>query len=247
MRRSRNPSERRHPKVTISLGAMIAFVATAAFLSPIADAAVVVHDNRDGTFQWVVSFSLVGGEIIKGNFLDITKPSDQDGNEKPTSFAQWFAPNQTSSEPGFHLISGVSSSFSNTSQTVDFVLIEWNGTTALQKPLREYSLGQSIAATDNWQGVGVYFYYLPFSDDFDSGTSAISRLAYFGVRTKINNKFHYGWVLLENYTTPIMWAYETVPETPIQIPVPAPSVVVVGGVLGLTMSSRRRHSQGVVR
>jgi hypothetical protein len=240
MRRSRNPSERRHPKVTTSLGAMIAFVATAAFLSPIAAAAVVVHDNRDGTFKWVISIDLFGADDIKGTFLDITQPPSQSGAEMSHTFGQWYVPNQTSSEPGFQIISGVSNSIAQAAKTTDFVLIEWNGTSALQKPLREYFFNEAVSASDNWQGIGVYFYYLPGYDDFNHGTSAISNLAYLGVRTKINNKFHYGWILLEDYTNPVMWAYETIPETPIQIPVPAPPGVLALVCAALIHSRRQR-------
>jgi hypothetical protein len=45
----------------------------------VADAEVIIHDNRDGTFQWIRHITFGGSILQQGNYLDIRKPPTQSG------------------------------------------------------------------------------------------------------------------------------------------------------------------------
>jgi hypothetical protein len=212
-----------------------------ALVASMSSAAVVVHDNADGTFEWKRSFSISGGEDILGTFLDITQPPTQSGTQKAGSFGRWFFPNMSGSEPGLSTIVGEGTAQS--ARTGDFVQLDWNGKTINVIPTREFYPGEVVGGSANWQGISLYFFHNPFFDDFVNGAPAISTLAYVGVRIKASNSYRYGWILLEDYTKPVMWAYETQIGVPIQIPVPAPSNVIFATVFTGIYVRRRRSTR----
>lgn len=76
----------------------------------------------------------------------------------------------------------------------------------------------------------------------EEGTPAVGNPAYLGVRVKMaDNQWHYGWIYFTEYAWPTMWAYETEPNVPIQVPVPGPAVCAGLIVCGLGLSSRRHR------
>ncbi|HLO39472.1 MAG TPA: hypothetical protein VK176_00505 [Phycisphaerales bacterium] len=111
-------------------------------------------------------------------------------------------------------------------------------------PIREYQSSEFVSGDGKWFTWAGYYYSLPFSFGMTGGLPWIDDLTYFGVRIKnADNTYTYGWVLFEDYSKPLMWAYETTPNTPIQIPVPAPaSLGVMLGCAGLATCTRHRSS-----
>jgi hypothetical protein len=221
------------------LAAMLAGMITLA--STAANAAVIVHDNADETFQWKRSVHIFGSEDIIGTFLDITQPPTQSGTLVSGSFGRWYYPNITGSEPGLSRI--ISTGSSETARTTGSIKLYWNNQDIFVTPTREYTPSELVISDANWRSASTYFYHNPFSDDFVNGAPAISSLAYVGVRIIESEGYRYGWILLEDYTKPVMWAYETQIGVPIQIPVPGPGVA--SGVLFALMSAvapRRRAS-----
>jgi hypothetical protein len=208
-----------------------------------ARAEVVVFDNTAGTFDWRLGTIDIDGTFYPGTFLDITKSAaEQTGERRAGTIGQWYRPNNASdSAPRRQLIGedGV-----RTAKTTDTVRITWNDQFLFVKPTRDYTPGESVASSDNWDLASTYFWHLPFSISLKVGTPGIGDPAYLGVRVKMSDdQWRYGWIYFTDYTTPLMWAYETEPNTPIQIPIPAPSVVgfiVLAGVRGIVMRSRRR-------
>jgi hypothetical protein len=201
-------------------------------------AAVVVHDNRDGTFKWWTSVRYDGLEVL-GTFLNITQSaSEQTGERLPGSLGQWYRPNQSSSGAARRFFEGET----EVEAATESKTLWWNGKWITPyAATREYFSGEYIAHDAIWNSQSNYFFHLPFSGSLSEGTPAISELAYIGVRTKLNGQWHYGWILFEDFMTPLMWAYETQPNTPIQIPVPVPSTAAIGVIACSWLGSSRRR------
>lgn len=217
----------------------IASLLTAACTSQV-HAAVVIHDNRDGTFQWTPTVYLGDGNPQYGTFLDIRQSPNQSGEKKPGTLQQWFSYGFTGSSPGIWLVRGEDGA--EITQTDDWEVYHWDERWRWQMPLREYQGGESITADQKWFSYAAYYYSLPFDFGMEGGLPWIADLAYFGVRIKnANNTYNYGWVLFEDWSKPLMWAYETTPNTPIQIPVPAPSAAGLV-LLGTAWTCRRRRA-----
>ncbi len=194
--------------------------------------AVVVYDNTDGTFGWEIGVRGLDGSVYPGTFLDITQPPTQTGEQRAGTLGKWYYPNFASDEPALRRLIGEDGVES--ARTTDVVSLYWNDHHYLHvRPTRDYSSGEAINAGDNWNGGSTYFYHVPNSSDLGKGTPAISDHAYLGVRVKMTDQqWHYGWILLIDYKTPVMWAYETEPNVPVQIPVPSPaggSIVILAG------------------
>jgi hypothetical protein len=211
-------------------------------IAPGAEAAVVVHDNFDGTFKWTTGMDLPGDDFgeLPGALLDITLPaSEQTGERRPGTIGQWYIPNQSSSSPARRMFYGEAGV--ETPLTDDLVRLWWNEHWISVKVSREYLSGESISGQAHWNRASEYFFHLPFSDSLSQGTPAISDLAYIGVRVKIANRWHYGWILFAEYDIALQWAFETEPDVPIQVPVPAPSagILMMAGACFLTHRRRR--------
>jgi hypothetical protein len=207
-----------------------------------ADAAVVIHDNFDGTFKWTTGMDLPGDDFgeLPGALLDITRPaSEQTGERRPGTIGQWYQPNQSGSTPALRILYGEEGV--ETPLTDDPVPLFWNNEWIVPRVTREYLPGESISAQANWKRASPYFFHLPFQDSLSQGTPAISSLAYVGLRVKIANRWHYGWILFAEYDIALQWAYETEPDVPIQVPVPAPSagILMMAGACYFTQRRRR--------
>jgi hypothetical protein len=224
-----------------TLGAIVPLAALAS-ACPSTHAEVVTFDNSAGVFQWKLSVQLADGSTAsEGTYLDITQPPTQSGAWKQGSFGQWFRWNSTSSEPAVRFIEGARNDFDFEQISTEIKTIQWNNKTIFAIAPRQYQPGESTSTTDTWETQGKYFYHLPFTSDFSKGTPAIEPLAYLGVRIKAaTNKYNYGWILFKDYTTPLAWAYETIPNKMIEIPVPAPGAASVL-LIGVVATARRRR------
>ncbi len=202
-------------------------------------AAVVIHDNRDGTFEWTPTVYLGDSNPIYGTFLDIRKPPSQSGETGAGTIHKWFSYGHTGSSPGIWDIRGVQGA--ETTHANEWKDQFWNGSWHSTVPIREYQSNVSVSADGKWFTWAGYYYSLPHSFGMEGGLPWIADLAYFGVRIKnANNTYNYGWVLFEDWSKPLMWAYETTPNTPIQIPIPTPGAA--GLVLiGTAWTCRRRR------
>jgi hypothetical protein len=220
-----------------SLGsAMLAGAIGLTATADIARAEVVVFDNTAGTFNWKVSISDLF-EVDYGSFLDITQPPTQSGERKSGSFGRWLGLNVSGGDPTVRDIVAVGDS-----EVADIgyqIEVDWNGMTLGTHSIREYDAGEYVDSSAAWRFGCQYFLHLPFSTDLNTGTPLISTLAYLGVKRVVGNQINYGWILLKDYTKPVIWAYETEPNTPIQIPVPTPAGLAVGGIVGVFASLRR--------
>lgn len=202
-------------------------------------AVVVVYDNQDGAFEWTVSVSAPGVDPDYGAFLDITQPPTQSGEQLPGTFGRWLSKNGSSSDPTIRRIAGVGDSkVARLNQETEF---EWNNMTISLRPLREYAPGQKVDSDANWYYLGTYYYHMPFSESFSNGTPFISELAYVGVQRVVDGQVNYGWILLKEYTTPVMWAYETEVGVPIQIPIPAAPTGTAALVAAVHLGTRRHR------
>jgi hypothetical protein len=202
-------------------------------------AAVVIHDNRDGTFEWTPTVYLGDSNPIYGTFLDIRKPPSQSGEAGAGTIHKWFSYGHTGSSPGIWQMRGENGA--EITQTTDWKDLYWNGSWHSSKPLREYQVEEPVSADDQWSTWAKYYYSLPHSFGMEGGLPWIADLAYFGVRIKnANNTYTYGWVLFEDWSKPLMWAYETTPNTPIQIPIPTPGALGFGLACTVWAGRRRR-------
>jgi len=216
---------------------MIAGAALVAATGASSSAAVVVYDNTAGEFKWWSGIHFTDHSERDGTFLDITQPPSQTGERRPGTLGKWYRPNETSSNPAIRQFAGEAGV--ETPQTDEGVFLWWNDQWIKPRITREYLPGELITTEANWEQRSNYFYHLPFSGEFSEGTPAISELAYIAVRTKLSDRWHYGWILFADYMTPLKWAYETEPDVLIQVPVPAPGVA-VGFVLGGVFFTPRR-------
>ncbi len=214
-------------------------VLTTALLAPVSPASVVVHDNSGGVFQWKLSYNLSGTDDIIGTFLDITKPATQNGVRSPGTFGQWYEPNVSSSEPAIRYIQ--SEGTNRVAETTLPVQIDWKDDVFFVRTLREYFGGEQVDGSANWKSYALYFFHLPNTENLSKGTAAISNDAYFGVQVSVDGQLHHGWIRFVNYTTPVAWAYETQPDTPVQIPVPPPTSGANMLILCMGLSTRRRR------
>ena len=201
-------------------------------------AAVIVHDNSAREFVWTIGLRFTDHSELPGNFLDITQPPSQSGERLPGTFSYWIRPSYTSSDPGILFFQGEPGA--QTARTSDWVELLWNNMMIGVKPTREYFYGEHVMQPDNWLSVSTYYYLLPHSFSLAGGTPAISVAAYLGVRTQVAGRWHYGWILFTEYLTPAMWAYETTPDTPIEIPIPAPGSACILLAGSLLITRRRR-------
>ncbi|MBL8964845.1 MAG: PEP-CTERM sorting domain-containing protein [Phycisphaeraceae bacterium] len=211
-------------------------------MASVARAAVVVYDNPNNLFFWEIGSISTDGSRSPGTFLDITRPaSEQTGEQRPGTIGKWWRASYSSSGPAIRYLIGEPGM--QTAKTTNPVTIDWNGHLFFsQHPTREYHPGESVSIADNWDIESIYFYHLPHTWDLTKGTPAISEAAYLGVRTQIAGRWHYGWILFTEYKWPAMWAYETTPDTPIEIPVPAPGALPLAA-LGLFAAGRRRPTR----
>ncbi|MBX3392560.1 MAG: hypothetical protein KF787_07920 [Phycisphaeraceae bacterium] len=223
-----------HPSVLLHI---MGFIGATCVMTASARAAVVVYDNRDGEFLWELSVIYDSSEY-PANFLDITQPPSQSGERRPGTIGKWYRPNITSSGWGTRFLRGESGV--ETAKTSDWVMINWNGNDYLLQPTREYLSGERVQSSDHWNIASTYFYHLPWTWDLTKGTPAISEAAYLGVRTRIAGRWHYGWILFTEYKWPAMWAYETTPDTPIEIPIPAPGAACILLAGSMLITRRRR-------
>ncbi|MCC6427018.1 MAG: hypothetical protein IT435_09385 [Phycisphaerales bacterium] len=200
---------------------------------------VVVYDNSAGTFWWYSGVRPLGDPETPGSFLDITQPATQSGERRTGTMGKWFYPNNSSSSPGLRVLDGEREV--QTARTTEIKHLFWKDHYIHVKPTRDYLEGELVASSDNWDGQSTYFWHLPWDATFDVGTPGIGTDAYLGVRVKMaDNQWHYGWIHYLDYMTPIAWAYETEPNTPIQIPVPSPSASLYLVMMGLGLRSRHR-------
>ncbi|MCC6426199.1 MAG: hypothetical protein IT435_05205 [Phycisphaerales bacterium] len=205
-----------------------------------AGAAVVVYDNSDGTFFWQLGIHDFGTDY-PGTFLDITQPPTQSGEQRPGTLAKWYFPNWSSDEPAIRQLVGEAGV--QIARTDDLVILPWDDSQVASFPVRDYQSGEMVTSAASWRWGAPYFFHLPFSFSLDEGTPAIGDPAYVGVRVmSADNQWHYGWIYFTEYAWPVMWAYETEANVPIQIPVPGPGVGAGVCVCGLGLSSRRHRS-----
>jgi hypothetical protein len=203
-----------------------------------AGAEVVIHDNRDGTFKWERTIKFVAGDPVYGTFLDIRKPPTQSGERLPGTLGSWFRFNNSGSTPGRYQIEGYDQDVRVAIEDTE-KKFTWNGQSLSLQPLRAYAAGEMILPNHLWPSTAMHYLSLPFIYDFQGGTPLIPDLAYFGVRVKTGtNQYNYGWVLFENWTNPLIWAYETEINKPIQVPIPSPGSWLIA-VIPLTMTARR--------
>ncbi|MCC6427029.1 MAG: hypothetical protein IT435_09440 [Phycisphaerales bacterium] len=207
-----------------------------------AGAAVVIHDNFDGTFKWVTGLDVPGDDVgeYPGTLLDITRPaSEQSGERLPGTIGKWYRPNQSSSSAARRFLYGEDGV--QTPLTDEPVVLWWNDQWIAPKVTREYFPGEVISSQADWKGSSTYFSHAPGSDTLSEGTPAISPLAYIALRVKIADRWHYGWILFAEYDIALQWAYETEPDTPIQVPIPAPGGAFVALLGGIFVIKRRRR------
>ncbi|MCC6426205.1 MAG: hypothetical protein IT435_05235 [Phycisphaerales bacterium] len=204
-----------------------------------AQAAVVIHDNRDGTFKWDRTIYLGDGNPLYGTYLDIRKPPSQNGEAASGTLLNWFSFGYTGSSPGLYDIRGEGGP--ELAWNEEFITYILDGETRSTIPLNEFASGELVDSTYDWRVYGLHYVTLPFSFDMNGGAPLIAPLAYLGVRIKTGpTSYNYGWILYENWTNPLMWAYETTPNTPIQIPIPAPATL--APMFTLLCLRRRRRS-----
>ncbi|GMV25490.1 MAG: hypothetical protein AMXMBFR58_15210 [Phycisphaerae bacterium] len=200
-------------------------------------AALVIHDNSSGVFYWKLTRSY-GGDLYPGTFLDIRLPAtDQTGERTPRSLGVWYGQNYSSGDPALRSVRGESHAYvARTDNVVEFT---WKDMSLFLRPLRNFADGESVASAASWNEDALYFAHLPFSDSLLEGTPLIAPSTVFGVRIAEPDGFHYGWVLFNDYLTPVKWAYETAPGVPAAVP-PAPILAMATAMtIGLTAGRRR--------
>lgn len=209
---------------------------TLAACTHLASGELVIHNNQDGAFVWVPEYKY-GGDIYPGNFLDIrASASAQTGQENDASLQIRFNAGLASDEPSNRYIR--SSSDSAISRALTESEYHWKDFTYLLRGARQYAVNESVGILEDWQPTSLIFLHLPGDDSIKDGTPLIDSPAFVGVRIIQPDGLHYGWILLDNYEQPLMWAYETTPYTPAFIPAPASAPFLACALL----AHRRRRS-----
>ncbi|GMV26652.1 MAG: hypothetical protein AMXMBFR58_26830 [Phycisphaerae bacterium] len=217
---------------------LLVFVPAAAL-----NGSVVAYTNAGGQFTWDTGEYYDSLGEFPGNFLDITQPASQLGARKNGAFGKWWVANIALHDPAPSYMRGEPGA--EVAQITDPKLFDWNGGTNnfIAYSLREYGPGERIRSDARWRENAIYFIHLPNSMSLSEGTPCISDLAYVGVRTRIAGQWHYGWILIADHDVPLAWAYETEPNTPIDIPIPAPSAgLIFLAAAGVLAPRRSRDS-----
>ncbi len=91
---------------------------------------------------------------------------------------------------------------------------DWLVDTIIARTLREYGVDEQVSPGEDGQPFANYYIHWPGHSKLGDGLPLIDTRCYFGVRIPEAKWFHHGRVLFTDYTTPVMWAYETQPAPP---------------------------------
>lgn len=209
---------------------------TLAACAHVASGELVIHHNSDASFIWKPEYKF-GGDVYPGNHLDIrTSAGAQTGEKNNKTLQIRFNAGLASDEPSNrYLYSSTDSAISRALTDTEY---DWIGFTFTLRGAREYAMNESVGTMEDWQPTALIFLHMPGSDSIKDGTPLIDSPAFVGVRIIEPDGLHYGWILLDKYEQPLMWAYETTAYKPAVIPAPA-SALVMGGLL---FALRRKRS-----
>ncbi len=203
-------------------GITLFVVVTAAAAGSAVSGEVVVFDNRDGQFEWLLENEKCP-RCGPGAALDITQPPLQsgDGNGLIDSWLpaagtpHWFERRIRRTGPSGWIAA----------DDEPTILVDETATPTPFTFVREFGPGDTVDAGLNWVTQAHVFVGNPYPDP--PVLAWIDTPTYVGVRLEIDGVNHYGWVFINRFDSPqlpidellpLVWAYETTPETPAVIP-----------------------------
>jgi len=213
-----------------SLAVGLGFGAAAA-CSLVAAADVVQFNNHDGVFPWGLYITF-GGATVGHPYLNVTMDATQPGTTPlPHSFVHQARPFITSGDWSEDRLAGSPiganlSIIAGTPVHVD----HWFDNTYMDlvlTPPRLMQRGEVVGSASNYVSYAVIGGTVRTRDQRRVPFDLVGRPDYFvGISFSLSGQTHFGWVRLRNDSNgfiPYEWAYETTPNTPIQIPILCPA------------------------
>jgi hypothetical protein len=190
-----------------------------------AGAEVIIFDNTDQRFLW---HSLVGGYGPKYTaYLGLMLPPAQPPDDKPDSV--YYCPPDNHGPSDSPMTSGIRCRLSAQVAREEgyWVPSDWDLWVA---PITVFEPGDVVGPNQIWGGDATTSYWTADTD----GESFLGSDSYIGVRVEVAGQYYYGWIQLQkswgvqslNPYTPTRWAYETDPDTPIEVTAPPAALFV---------------------
>ena len=188
---------------------------------------VVIFDNRDGEFGWHSTCDPKICTPDTGTYLDVTQPPSQSGDSNEITFSLFFEVAFGTPHWDTFTIRRASGSPLGVIQTAAddaaTVLLDETGTPTDFDFARELGPGGVVDSGLNF--VNYAFLFASNAYTLPPTMEEIETPRYIGVSIISDSQLHYGWILLDTFGNdyypdfePLLWAYETDPETPITIP-----------------------------
>ena len=194
---------------------------------------VVIFDNRGGEFEWRSTCDPSICTPDRGTYLDVTQPSSQSGESSDVTFPLWYYIAGATPHWEIHGLGAFMGPPGEVRIAAD------DEPTALPSDAggeedfyfaRELGPGDIVDGGLNMRSFAYLWVYNPGGPSPEV-MEVIDRPSYIGVSFVMNSQRHYGWILIDspdnfylagNFEA-LMWAYETVPDTPITIPGSCPA------------------------
>jgi len=211
------------------LRTLIAVGVVAALLGSPALGEPIIFDNRDGEFDWNYTCDPSVCIPDPGTYLDITQTPSQSGESSEFTFQLYW---DTSPATPHWDIRGLGQWLLNqpdeqriATDDEPTLLLGDGGTVEEFYFARELGPGDIVDGELNMRIFAYLWAYNP-GNPTPEVTEVIDRPSYIGVSLIRNSQLHYGWILVDSpdkfYLAgnfePLLWAFETTPDTPIAIP-----------------------------
>ncbi|HLO42625.1 MAG TPA: VPLPA-CTERM sorting domain-containing protein [Phycisphaerales bacterium] len=206
----------------------------------------VIYYNTGNEFGWNEFNS--GFEHWEGeSYLDVTKsPSTQPTGPSTRTITRQHWPGFSSDDPGSHLVVGAAAVRFAVGDAVEFTHYYSDGAaSSLQHyPAVRFSPGDTIGPSSALTHTGFTVEARIRNQD---GSFTVHDLwgggdGYIGLSFQMSGNTHYGWIHVSNKVgQAYAWAYESTPNTPITIPIPAAGTLPMVCVAGLAVMKRRRR------
>ncbi len=204
-------------RTLIAVGVMSVLLGSPALGEPI------IFDNRNGEFEWSYFCYC---KPPSGTFVDVTQSPSQSGESSDTNFGLLYLPEVATPHWVTRWLTNADDFPPDMIQVaaddVATVLVDETGIPTDFYFARELGPGDIVDGGMNMRHSGALWVFNP-GGPFPEVLEMIDTPTFIGVSFIRNAQLHYGWILVDTITfeinfEPLMWAYESTPDTPIVIP-----------------------------